>query len=67
MLTEASRLASEFDARTVLDLATLRSQLAPCELSDVPDPIGQSSDVFAQVGSQIAVLLPPILELCREK
>jgi protein-tyrosine phosphatase len=39
--------------------------LAAQELSEIPDPIGQSSEFFATVGSQIADLLPPILELCR--
>src|SRR4051812_44826512 len=31
----------------------------------IPDPIDQSADVFAMVGSQIADFLPPILELCQ--
>jgi protein-tyrosine phosphatase len=39
--------------------------LAAYELSDIADPIGQSGEFFATVGSQIADLLPPILELCR--
>ncbi|MCU1698734.1 MAG: protein-tyrosine-phosphatase [Mycobacterium sp.] len=64
-LSEASRLASECNARNVTDLAALRPHLAAYELSDIADPIGQSAEVFAMVGSQIAVLLPPILELCR--
>jgi protein-tyrosine phosphatase len=64
-LNEASRLASECNARNVTDLAALRPQLAAYELSDIADPIGQSAEFFAMVGSQIANLLPPILELCR--
>jgi low molecular weight protein-tyrosine phosphatase len=64
-LSEAARLASECDAKTVADLADLRPHLAARELSDIPDPIGQSTEFFAMVGSQIASLLPPILELCR--
>jgi protein-tyrosine phosphatase len=64
-LSEASRLASECNARNVTDLAALRPHLAAHELSDIPDPIGQSTEFFAVVGSQIANLLPPILELCR--
>lgn len=64
-LSEAARLVSECDARNVADLAALRPQLAAHELSEIPDPIGQSAEVFATVGSQIADLLPPILELCR--
>ena len=64
-LSEAARLVSECNAQTVSDLAALRPQFAAHELSDVPDPIGRSAETFAMVGSQIADLLPPILELCR--
>jgi protein-tyrosine phosphatase len=64
-LSEAARLASEYEAQTVADLAALRPQLAAHERSDIPDPIGQSAEVFAAIGAQIADLLPPILELCR--
>lgn len=64
-LSEAARLATEFDARKVADLAALRPHLSGQELSDIPDPIGRGEEVFAMVGSQIADLLPPILELCR--
>ncbi len=64
-LSEASRLASEFNAQTVSDLAALRPQLAAHELSDVPDPIGRGAETYSMVGSQIADLLLPILELCR--
>jgi protein-tyrosine phosphatase len=64
-LSEAARLATKFSARSVADLASLRDQLAEHELADIPDPIGQSAQVFAAIGSQIADLLPPILELCR--
>ena len=64
-LREAARLASEHNARNVADLAALRPNLARHELSDVPDPVGQSAEYFSMVGSQIAALLPPILALCR--
>ena len=64
-LSEAARLASECTARTVADLAALRPHLAARDRSDIPDPIGQGAEFFAMVGSQIADLLPPILELCR--
>ena len=64
-LSEAARLVSECSARNVADLAALRPHLAAQELPDIPDPIGQSAEFFAMVGSQIADLLPPILELCR--
>jgi protein-tyrosine phosphatase len=63
-LTEASHLASQFNARNVADLAALRPHLAERELLDIPDPFGQSAEFFAMVGSQIADLLPPILGLC---
>jgi protein-tyrosine phosphatase len=64
-LIEASRLVSEGSARTVADMAALRSHFAAHDPSDVTDPIGQSAEVFATVGSMIADLLPPVLELCR--
>ena len=64
-LSEAARLATEFSARSVVDLAALRPHLASHELLDIPDPIDQSVEVFARVGSQIADLMPPILVLCR--
>jgi protein-tyrosine phosphatase len=64
-LSEAARLASECNARTVADLAALRPHVAAHEVWDIPDPIGQSAEVFAMVGSQIADLLRPILDLCQ--
>jgi protein-tyrosine phosphatase len=64
-LSEASLLASGYNARTVADLAALRPHSAAHELSDIPDPIGQDPEFFAMVGLQIANLLPPILELGR--
>ena len=65
MLTEAARLASAYHARSVSDLAALRPNVAAHEVTDIPDPMGQSAEFFAMVGAQIADLLPPILELCR--
>lgn len=65
-LSEAAMLASKWGARSVADLAALRPQLSARELLDIPDPIGQSAEHFAMVGSQIADLLPPILQLCRQ-
>jgi len=64
-LREASRLISEHGARTVAELAARRSLVASDELLDIPDPIGQSPEVFAEIGSQIAHLLPPIFEVCQ--
>jgi protein-tyrosine phosphatase len=64
-LIEAARLATDFDARCVADLVELRPQLVGHELADIQDPIGQHPDVFAVVGSQIAELVRPVVELCR--
>jgi protein-tyrosine phosphatase len=64
-LSEAARLAAECDARSVADLAALRPHLPAKEQSDIPDPIGRSAEFHAMVGSRIANLLPPIIELCR--
>ncbi len=64
-LSEASRLVSQCHAQTVAELVALRPQLALDQRPDIPDPIGQSAEVFAAVGSQIADLLAPVLEFCR--
>jgi protein-tyrosine phosphatase len=64
-LSEASDLASGYNARNITDLAALRPHLAQSAEQDIPDPIGRSAEFFAMVGSRIADLLPPILELCR--
>jgi len=64
-LTEAATLASMDGAETLADLAALRPLLTANEMADISDPIGQSPEAFAAIGSQIANLLPPILEVCR--
>ena len=64
-LSEAARLVSVHSAQNVADLAALRPQLLAHELSDVPDPIGQGAEFFATVGSQIADLVAPIVDFCR--
>jgi protein-tyrosine phosphatase len=64
-LREAARIASEYNAKDISELSALRSQLAASGQGDIPDPIGQSAEVFARVSTEIADLLPPILELCR--
>jgi protein-tyrosine phosphatase len=64
-LSEAARLVSDYDAQNVADLAALRPHLATHEVPDIPDPIGRAAEFFTSVGSQIAELLPTVLELCR--
>lgn len=64
-LSEASRLTSDLGAGSVSDLAALRPQLSAHERPDVLDPIGQRSDVFEAVGSQIADFVRPLIEMCR--
>jgi protein-tyrosine phosphatase len=64
---EAARLATDYKARTVADLAGLRPHLETRESPDIADPIGRGADVFAMVASQIAELLPPIVEICRQR
>lgn len=64
-LLEAARLVTEQNARSVADLANFRPHLDDNNSIDIADPIGQSSEVFAAIGDQIAAALPPIVELCR--
>ena len=64
-LAQAARLVTEFAPANVADLGTLRPHLAADERWDIGDPIGQSPEFFAEIGAQIAGLLPPILELCQ--
>lgn len=65
-LTEIARLASLSSSEKIGDLAALRPHISASAMPDVTDPIGQSSEIFAAVGLQIAELLPPILERCRK-
>lgn len=65
-LSEAARLVLEYDALSVSELSSRRSQLVADETSDIPDPIGQGAEFFSLTGTHIANLLPPILELCRQ-
>ena len=66
-IPEASQLVTNFGAQSVSDLANLRPHLRADAVPDILDPIGQSPEVFAAVGAQIADLLPPILDLCRHR
>jgi protein-tyrosine phosphatase len=63
-LDEASTLASQCNPQRIADLAALRAELDSRELLEVPDPNGRDTEFFAMVGSRIADLLPPVLELC---
>lgn len=64
-LVEAAQLATDYGAECVADLPGLRPHLKVDGLLDIPDPIGQSPEVFDSVGMQIRNLLPPLLDLCR--
>ena len=64
-LREAARLASEYNAQDVADLAAYRPLIPAQGPSDIPDPMGHDEAFFAMVGAQIADLLPPVLEICR--
>jgi protein-tyrosine phosphatase len=63
-LSEAAQLTSKYGAQDLADLASLRAQVNAHELADIPDPIGEDFGVFAEVASQIAELLLPILAIC---
>lgn len=63
-LSEVSWLATNGGASSVEGLAELRAQVPASDLTEVPDPMGQDPDVFQAVGSQIADLLLPIVDLC---
>lgn len=64
-LGEAALLTAEYSPHTIADLAALRPHLADHRPAEVPDPIGLDPDMFEAVGQQIAILLPPVLALCR--
>lgn len=65
-LGEAALLASTFDIRQAIDLAAFRPRLAADSWADIPDPIGKDADYFAMVGSKIAELLIPVLDMCSQ-
>lgn len=64
-LSEAARLATECNPRTLSEFAALRSHLESSEQVDIPDPIGRTADVYSIVGEQIAELLVPLLRFLR--
>lgn len=64
-LNEAAYLASQCDTPSISEIAKLRPKSAVQKMEDIADPIGQTAEVFAAVGAQIAGLLPAVLEICR--
>ena len=62
-LLEASLLRTDCGAQTLEDLALLRPALDADRHLDIADPIGQSPEVFAAIGAQIASLLPSLFGL----
>ena len=62
-LREAAQLLTQFKPAHIGELALLRAQLRAADDLDVADPIGRGAEIFAAVGSQIASLLPPVLEV----
>jgi protein-tyrosine phosphatase len=65
-LSEGARLVSECNAQSIAELSAFRSHLHADETFDIDDPIGQGAEYFLMIGSRIATLLPPLLELFRE-
>lgn len=64
-LTEVSALCSDADVFTFTQAAALRSRLAPNQKKDIADPIGMNYETFEEVGEEIATLLLPVLEFCK--
>lgn len=64
-LREAAVLITQFEAKSFADMASLRPYLPADEPLDITDPIGCGPEVFAEVGAEIARLLPPVMELCQ--
>ncbi|WP_430334163.1 low molecular weight phosphatase family protein [Rhodococcus sp. ACT016] len=60
-LLEAAHLAAAVGPATVAELAAARGTVARPANADVPDPIGQSSTVFGDVGSLIEKALLDLL------
>lgn len=64
-LDEAAQIAKCGRAANISDMGGLRAEILADEARDVPDPINQDFHVFESVGSRIAGLLRPVVELCR--
>lgn len=64
-MAEAARYATEYQPTSIPDLAELRGTVGSYGAVEVPDPIGRDAAAFRAMGSQLAEMIPPILELCR--
>lgn len=62
-LGEVALLTSLHNARSVKDLAALRSLIGTRSM-DIADPIGRSPEIFTAVGEQIADVVPTVVRLC---
>jgi protein-tyrosine phosphatase len=65
-LAEAARLISEFGARDVAGLSSLRPHMRQDDSADIPDPIGRDPEFFDRTGALIADFLRPIMGVCRQ-
>lgn len=65
VISEVVASITLYDASTISEVHDCRPRLPGQSVTDIADPIGQGSEFYALVGSQIAELLPPVLELCR--
>lgn len=63
-LVEASRLITDAGAESIAELAELRPHLLGTECEDIFDPIGGRLDTFFEVGTTIANLLIPMVDVC---
>lgn len=64
-LQEAASLAGDPEVRDIGQLAGIRARIPSTDFLDIPDPIGQSGEVFAAIGTRIADLIPAVLTVCR--
>jgi len=65
-LGEAARIIAMYEVGTVSELASRRAHLSPSQALEVADPMGQGPEFHAKIGAQIAEMLDPILEFCRD-
>lgn len=62
-LAEAAMLISGLGARSIEDLAALRPHLPSDGVTDIADPIGETSEVFTAVGDRIAELVGSVMPI----